>query len=133
MRRRHWRSGQFLTACVVSSIACSGATMVCTQIGCESGITVHLASLPNGPFRVDVKPRGAADVAYVYECSDVAHCRQDIFFAGLITDYLIVTVQVGAASRDTEAVQVQYASHRPNGPNCEPDCRTATVTAQVPE
>lgn len=132
MGRRHWRSAHFLTACALSGIACADATMVCTLIGCESGITVHLASLPNGPFRVDVKPSGANDVAYVYECSDAAQCRQDIFFAGLITDHLTVTVQVGAASRDTEAVQVQYASHRPNGPNCEPDCRTATVTAQVP-
>jgi hypothetical protein len=132
MRRRYRRPGFFFTACVLSSIACSGATTVCTLIGCESGVTVHLASLPNGPFRVDVKPRGASDVAYVYECSDGAHCQQNIFFPGLITDYLTVTVQAGAASRDTEVVQIQYTSHRPNGPNCEPDCRTATVTAQVP-
>jgi hypothetical protein len=126
------RLGRLLSAAVLSSIACSSAPTVCTLIGCESGITVDLASLPSGPFRVDIKPRGASDVAYVFECDTAARCRQDIFFAGLISDYLIVTVHVGAATRDTEVVQVQYASHRPNGPNCGPDCRTATVTAQVP-
>jgi hypothetical protein len=130
--RGAWRLGRLISAGALSSIACSGVTTVCTLIGCESGITVHLASLPSGPFRVDVKPRGAGDVAYVFECSDAMHCRQDIFFAGLITDYVVVTVHVGAATRDTEVVQVQYTSHRPNGPNCEPDCRTATVTAQIP-
>jgi hypothetical protein len=41
-------------------------------------------------------------------------------------------VTAGGASRDTEITQVTYTSHRPNGPSCPPDCRTAVVTAQVP-
>jgi hypothetical protein len=123
---------RLITALALSSIGCSEITMGCTLIGCHSGLTVHLASLPSEPFRVEVKPRGASDVAYVFDCSIATQCRQDIFFAGLSADYVVVTVRVGAVTRDTEIVQVQYTRSRPNGPNCEPECLTATVTAQVP-
>jgi hypothetical protein len=132
MRIRWPGIARVLTYIDLSGIACSGLTTVCTLLGCESGVTVHLASLPGGPFRVEVRPRGAGDAVYVFECNVGASCRQVVFFAGLITDYLVVTVKVAGAVRDTEITQVTYVSHRPNGPNCEPDCRTASVIAQVP-
>jgi hypothetical protein len=117
----------------LSALACSGVTTVCTLIGCDGGITVHLASLPNGPFRVELRPPGAQGASYVFERGSAAvPCRQDIFFADLIADHLFATVTAGGASRDTEITQVRYTSHRPNGPSCPPDCRTAVVTAQVP-
>jgi len=55
-----------------------------------------------------------------------------MFFADLIADRLLITVTAAGASRDTEIAMVTYTSHRPNGPNCAPDCRTAIVNADVP-
>jgi hypothetical protein len=112
--------------------ACSISTM-CTLLGCESGITVHLASLPAGPFRIEVRPAGGQGAAYVFDCGGAqVTCQQDIFFADLISDHVFITVTAGGLSRDTEVTTVTYTSHRPNGPNCGPDCRTAIVTALVP-
>jgi hypothetical protein len=112
--------------------ACSIST-VCTLIGCESGITVHLASLPSGAFRVDVRPAGGQGAVYVFDCSSgPVTCQQDVFFADLIADHLFITVTAAGVSRDTEITTVTYTSHRPNGPNCGPDCHTAVVIAQVP-
>lgn len=119
---------------VLSTLACAcSISTVCTLIGCESGITVHLASLPTAPFRIDVRPAGGQGASYVFDCGSApATCQQDIFFADLIADHLFITVTVAGSSRDTEITTVTYTSHRPNGPNCAPDCRTAVVTALVP-
>ena len=121
-------------ACVTlsSTSACSSITIGCTKIGCESGTTVHLASLPSGPFRIELRAGPPTGVAYVFECTDTASCRQDVFFPGMIADHFWVTVRAGAATRTTEIITVTYTVTRPNGPNCEPECRTALVTAQIP-
>jgi hypothetical protein len=113
--------------------ACSIST-VCTLIGCESGMTVHLASLPATPFRVEVRPAAGQGAVYVFECGSSAPipCGQDIFFTDLIADHVFITVTAGGISRETEVTTVTYTSHRPNGPNCGPDCRTAVVTAAAP-
>jgi len=114
------------------ALACSDATRVCTLLGCQSGVTVHLPALPSQPFRIEVRT-SPSDVAYIFDCTDDNHrCRQDIFFPGLIADRLFVTVRVGTASRETEVVQVTYAHSHPNGPNCPPDCQTADVSAALP-
>ena len=114
------------------AIRCSSPTRVCTLIGCESGVRVHLSALPSQPFRVEIGTPGS-DVAYVFDCTDdISRCRQDIFFPDLIADRLFVTVHVGTASRVTEIVQVTYTHSRPNGPNCSPDCQTADVIAAIP-
>jgi hypothetical protein len=93
---------------------------------------VHLSTLPSQPFAVEIRT-GGDDVAYVFDCTaDTRHCRQDIFFPGLIAERLLVTVRVGAASRATEIAQVPYQHFQPNGPNCGPDCQSAVVTAEIP-
>ena len=114
------------------TMGCSELTKVCTLIGCDSGVRVHLSALPSQPFRVDIGTPGS-DVAYVFDCTnDSSRCRQDILFPDLIADHLFITVHVGAASRVTEIVQVTYTHSRPNGPNCSPDCQTADVIAAIP-
>ena len=114
---------------LLAALGCSDT--VCTLIGCESGVTVHLSAVPSQPFRVELGVAGN-DVLYVFDCTnDASRCRQDIFFPDLIVDHLGVTVRVGAASRLTE-VQVVYTHSRPNGPNCGPDCATASVNAAIP-
>lgn len=113
-------------------LGCSGATDVCTLIGCNSGVRLHLSALPSQPFRVEITTRDS-QVAYVFDCTtDATRCRQDIFFPDLIADRLVVTVIVGTASRRTEIAPLTYVRSRPNGPRCEPECRMANVSAPIP-
>ena len=107
--------------------------VVCTLVGCDSGTTVHLAALPSGPFQIAVRFPGVHDVAYIYDCGPNAECRQDVFFPGLVAFRLYVTVTAAGRTRVTEVWQIPYTSSRPNGPHCEPECRRATITAQIPE
>lgn len=117
----------------LSSCSAVLGTRDCTLIGCESGVTVHLELRPTLAFRVEVFARSPdQQPAYVFECPNAGQCGQDIFFPGLIADRLFIRVTTAAGSRLTEIVQVQYQSSRPNGPDCDPDCRQATVTAAVP-
>ena len=113
-------------------LGCTEANRVCTLIGCESGVTVHLSSLPSQPFRVEVGAPGA-DTQYVFDCTnDTARCRREIFFPDLGSDHLFVTVRVGTASRMTEVSQVNYTRFQPNGEHCPGDCRNADVDAAIP-
>jgi hypothetical protein len=113
-------------------LGCSTASEVCTLIGCESGVRLHLSALPSQPFRVEVGVPGS-NVTYVFDCTtDAGQCRQDIFFPSLIVTRLLVTVRVGGLSRQTEIAPLVYAHSRPNGPNCPPDCQTADVSAPIP-
>jgi hypothetical protein len=51
----------------------------CTLIGCSSGITVHLAAIPSGLYKVEIVVAGAAPGLYEYDCADGAGCQQDVF------------------------------------------------------
>ena len=123
-----------LTAFV--TIACSHnppqLTRVCTLIGCSSGTIVHLAALPSGPFRIEVRSPGSQDVAYVSECGPASACRQDVFFPDLVADRLSITVKAGGSSRETEVSDIHYENSHPNGPDCPPDCRRAVITVPIP-
>ena len=118
-----------LAAPLVVLLGCSlvDSPQVCTLIGCESGLTVTLETLPPGAFKIEVYGL-SADVqpAYVYECS-VAPCSQTVFFPGLILERGSVRVTSSAGSKLT-GIRPTYRTYRPNGPNCPPDCRQATVT-----
>jgi hypothetical protein len=121
-----------LLAVLAFAGSCREPIRVCSLVGCESGLTVHLASLPSGPFRVEVRPSGAYDVVYVFECTSSANCRQEIFFAGLVSTHVEITVKTGIGSRTTESQFLTYTHFQPNGPECEPDCQRADMTVPVP-
>jgi len=119
-----------LTSCGVVS---PDKVTVCTLIGCVSGLTVHLSSRPAGTYRVEVFAESPGQQpAYMYECTVVANCAQDILFQDLIADRPIVRVTTTTGSRTTELPQVNYTVTYPNGERCGPTCRHATVTVEVP-
>ena len=106
---------------------------VCTLIGCNSGLTVHLNAKPAGTYKVEVFALSPnQQPVYVYECSNAASCQQDIFFASLIADHPFVRVTTSTGTKTTEVVTVNYVTSRPNGPGCDPECRQATVNVDIP-
>jgi|SRR4029079_5473164 hypothetical protein len=110
---------------------CSDAVSVCTELGCMSGLTIHLTSLPAAPFRIEVTVGGYPDILYSYDCMTGPRCDQDAWFPGLIADRVHVTVRVGTSSRSTD-ITPAYVHFRPNGPNCPPDCLSATISVIPP-
>jgi hypothetical protein len=115
-----------LTACDSDKI------MICTLLGCAGdGLMVHLSNMPATPFRVELVILGSDQVTQVYDCTATRRCSQDVFFADVKSPVVSVTVRVGAASR-TSDVHPVYSTFQPNGPDCPPTCRSATVTIDPP-
>jgi hypothetical protein len=114
--------------------ACDSVTGVCTQIGCDSGLWVRLDALPAGAFSVDVYAvTPNASPSYRYECSPgPLACLQEIFFTDFVGDrpYIRVTTTVGTVLY--EIPTLSYETFRPNGPRCDPECRTAETTVTIP-
>jgi hypothetical protein len=120
----------FSAACVALLAGCNGIIDgTCTLIGCESGLLVQLAQTPTGPYRIEVFSF-AGGPHYVFECANPGSCEPARF-----TDYtpasVTIRVTTSAGTRE-ETAQPAYAESQPNGPNCGPTCRQATVTVALP-
>ena len=128
-----WSLARLVVIGATAIMACGRAdvTIPCPLLACESGVTIHLSSAPNGPFRIDITPLSPISVVYSIDCNAAARCGQDVFFPGLVADRFTITVTVGSTTQKTD-VTAEHTSFRPNGPNCPPDCRKATVSARVP-
>ena len=121
-----------------SITAISGALLLeachgdCTLLGCSSGLTIHLPSLPTGAYSVEVVVSDGNGPRYIYECNSAPNCLQDVFFLGLRIDHPIIRVITTKGSRTTEIPNLKYRAVYPNGEDCGGACYVATVTAQLP-
>jgi hypothetical protein len=129
-----WLRPLALVAAVAGLSGCNSlGPRSCTLIGCQNGLTVQLSAMPSAPFRVELRATSAtAQPVYVYDCSNSAACGQGAFFPDFSGDHAFVTVVTSAGTRTTEITRIEYRVSRPNGPDCPPACRQATVTADVP-
>jgi hypothetical protein len=129
-----WLRPLALVAAVAGLAGCNSlGPHTCTLIGCQNGLTVRLSTMPAAPFRVELRVASpTSQPAYVYDCSNPASCAQGAFFPDFSGEHAFVTVVTSAGTRTTEVTRIEYRVSRPNGPNCPPECRQATVTADVP-
>ena len=110
-----------LSGCVIVALSCS--PLVCTESGCENGLSVTVPSAVATPFRVEAfVSRGGA--VYAQTCS-AAPCV--VFFTEFTPAQVSVDVIAGGDTV-TRAFTPAYARFRPNGTGCDPECRIATVT-----
>lgn len=101
----------------------------CDLIGCASALRVQLAGLPAVPFTVELIVNG--NTVATTGCSTDGQCQQGVNFNTSPTAFSVrVATQTG--TRVTDFAGVRYTKSRPNGAGCDPECQTATVTAQVP-
>jgi hypothetical protein len=66
-----------------------------------------------------------------YDCP-TGQCGQDLTFPALNPDRAWVRVASAAGERTIEFASITYEAHRPNGPDCSPTCRQATLTVDIP-
>ena len=117
------------TACVALLAGCNGISGACTLIGCDSGLVVLLAQAPTGPYRIEVFSREDAP-HYAFDCAVPGQCG-DVRFVDYTPESVTIRVTTSAGTREQTA-QPKYSVYRPNGPNCEPTCRSAAVTVALP-
>jgi hypothetical protein len=105
--------------------------LICTEIGCSSGVEVLLDRPPVTGFRVELSSPGSP-TTYAYACPDAAHCSNPVFFSDFTPDVVDVRVILGADTSFAEAVRPQYTDVSPNGSRCPPTCHIGRVTATLP-
>jgi hypothetical protein len=123
-----------LVACLAVTLAvgCENSLqLVCTEIGCSSGVEVTLTRLPTAAFTIELAPLSASTV-YSYRCAIPSDCATGVFFPEFTPDYVNVRVIVGPDTTTAEAVQPLYSEFRPNGTRCPPTCRVGHVTITPP-
>lgn len=98
----------------------------CTLIGCEDGLSVQVSNSLNQSLTVNV--RSGAQLIGTFTCTAGQPC------AGFIRNQtppnvtVEVTSQAGTVTRN---YMPEYRLSRPNGPNCPPECRQATINVAV--
>lgn len=105
---------------------------VCTLVGCQNGLRVEFSARPAGPFRVEVSTPGATPggPTFVLDCPDPTRCGAGAYFPDFTPTHVTVrvTTPAGVVTRDFTPT---YRTHTPNGEDCEPTCREATVRVQL--
>lgn len=121
-------------------IACIGANAcgsvvrpkACTEIGCQSGLAVHLETMPVGAYRVEVLTAAGVAGPHVYECAGGASCLKDVFFATYSETSASVRVTTALGVRTTQFSGIAYVILNPNGDECPPVCKQGSVTVPLP-
>ena len=103
----------------------------CTLIGCASGLRVDVSELAGSPIQVIVRlPNGPILEA---QCVSGADCRS-IFFEGIVAGTVEVEVWRGVSEEaefESFTTQLNYVEVYPNGEDCGPPCRIATVRVKA--
>ena len=105
------------------------ATEACTEIGCESGLTVILQGAPQGPWSISVKSQG---ITMGKDCPAGGNCGGLLFFESFTKDLVDVTVTRNGTSVTYQNLTPIKTIVQPNGPHCEPTCDQRSVTVQAP-
>ena len=100
-------------------------TLVCTQIGCE------MASIrPSTPPHPSAPPSHSGGPPWRVECGVDWDCDRTLWFPGFTPEFVTVRV-VNPTHEVTEAFDPMYEDVKPNGGDCPPTCRIATITMTV--
>ncbi len=116
-------------ACAGSSA--SSAPKACTLIGCDNTVQLLITGAgASSVTRISVSAPG--DTAISRTCSASAPCTgpNGVVFS-YAPDTLIVTLTTNAGTSTFTEVPA-YTLFSPNGPDCPPTCKTATVAITVP-
>ncbi len=122
----------FLAVAVFAAHDCGNpiSGRVCTLVGCLDGLTVRFSPLSTVPYKLTVTVAGDPPTRVV-DCSNLANCQGYPFFPGVSAALVTITVTTAGGSH-SYVVAPQYQTTRPNGPDCPPECKQATVTLDPP-
>ena len=99
---------------------------ICTLIGCNNGLAVEVNSSLAQSFTVNVQT--GTQVIHTFRCDPGQPCRA--FIENQTPEEVTVHLQTGQGTV-SRSYRPEYRMNRPNGPDCPPACRQATVTVNV--
>ena len=100
--------------------------VACTMIGCSNGLSIRVNGTLTSNYTVTVSANN--QVIGTFNCTAGQQCMN---FIENQTPATISVVIQGAGQKITRAYQPEYQNSRPNGPDCPPQCRQATVVVSV--
>ena len=100
----------------------------CTLAGCYDMLIVELQGTMADEFTVMAEAVG--EEPRVMECSPAAPCGSTVFFEDFAPTQVRITYASAGGSTE-RTFNPTYPVTRPNGPDCPPECRQATVQFQV--
>jgi hypothetical protein len=98
----------------------------CTQIGCTDGLSLQVSGLTAGSYTVTVS--AASRIIGTFSCTAGQPCVH--FIENQTPDEVSVVVQGGGGGA-TRNYRPEYRKTRPNGPNCPPECKQATLVVTL--
>jgi hypothetical protein len=102
------------------------AQRVCTMIGCNNGLAVEVNSSAQQSLTINVQ--AGTQTLHTFRCEPGQPCRA--FIDNQTPEQVTVHVQ-SASGTVSKTYRPEYRMNRPNGPDCPPECRQATVTVSV--
>lgn len=117
---------------VLLGVACDSASTqgACTQIGCLNGIRMEIeGEIPVGT-RFTLTPTDPGGVARSITCDAESPCQSVI----QVEDFTPESFTVSATGPDLDYEQTfapDYETLQPNGPDCPPTCRVATIVVDL--
>jgi hypothetical protein len=114
---------------IAVTLACAGNTepqRVCTLIGCNDGLNVVVNSALQQDYTVTVTSGG--QTLHSFTCRPGQPCQAFVENRTPATVTVALATAMGPISKDFTP---EYKISKPNGPDCPPDCKQATVTVTV--
>jgi len=105
-----------------------GAT-ACFEIGCDSGIRLTFDAPP--PAGTIIELDSSSGFPWRLECGVDWNCDFDPFFYGFTPEHVTVRV-VTSTGEVTASVRPKYLKFQPNGEDCPPTCRVASIMIELP-
>jgi hypothetical protein len=115
---------------VASLVACHDEPIACTLIGCADTLTVAIAGAPNQTLVTVVATQLEAPFASMSSSCTATTGSCSVFLAGFAPSSVRIDVSWNSQTRQVTA-QPAYQISRPNGPDCPPTCRFATVSVTL--
>lgn len=109
--------------------ACAVNEVICTEIGCNDGLTVQLEGAPQGPWTISVSAQGFSQAK---DCAAGGNCGGLMFFEEFTPPAVNVTVTRGSNSVTYENLSPTPRTVQPNGARCDPICSQPFVIVQPP-
>jgi hypothetical protein len=97
----------------------------CTLIGCVDGLSVAIPSNAQLPYTVTLQAPGVASVSV--QCTSANGCGTNVFFENQTPATVTVTITWQGTTLTKQFTPV-YKESQPNGEDCPPVCRQATVS-----
>ena len=102
----------------------------CTLIGCDSGLRIVLDRPAPDGTAIRLDPRGGP--AWTVVCGEDVGCdRGEVFFNGMLADWVHVTVSFAGDSISAE-YRPEYGELFPNGEECGAVCTQGEIAVSLP-